>query len=409
MKALQSLALSVGLAFAAAGAIAANEAAAASVSASNRPDAVIPFEQANRAIFVQVVVAGRPLWFVLDTGDKYAVIDLSVAHALGLELGTPIPVGGAGSATVMGSLVKNGEFSVVGLDGFTQPLFIAIPLDSLAKAEGHAFAGVLGADFIRQFVVDIDYVRHTLTLHDKAEWRYAGRGHALDITFNSSGHPQARAEIVDAAGRVADGMFTLDIGSTGAVILNEPFVEQTHALQPAQASAPLMGGAGVGGDVQGAVGRLSALKLAGFVVAQPITVFTQSKAGAFASADFQGNIGGAVLERFKVTLDYSHSKIFLEPDAHFGSPMDYDMSGLAISAEGPDFKTFEIEEVAPNTPGSRAGLRPGDQVTAIDGRRASDYSLSDLRAKLRRPHTATLAVDRAGVGRRVRLRLQRLI
>jgi hypothetical protein len=402
MKRLASLMLCASL-MAAAGAHGAPPEAAA------RPDVVIPFEQANRAIFIQVVVKGRPLWFVLDTGDKYAVIDLAVARSIGLDLGPPIPLSGAGTATVTGALVKDSPFQVTGLADFSQPLFIAAPLGDLAKAEGHPFAGVLGKDFIGEFVVDIDYARRQLTLHDKAAYRYAGSGHALDITFNPSGHPQARAEVVDAAGHPADGLFTLDIGSTGAVILNTPFVDQAHLLQPGQASVPLQGAAGVGGDVQGAVARLSALKLAGFVVRDPVTVFAETKTGAFASADTQGNIGGAILERFKVTLDYSRARIILEPTRRFGEPTEYDMSGVSLSASGPDFRTFTVDEVAPDSPGSEAGVEVGDRVTAIGGRPASAYSLSDLRALLRRPRALSLTVERAGGQRKLRLQLRRLV
>ena len=379
------------------------------IAPAPRPDVVIPFEQANRAIFIQVIVSGRPLWFVLDTGDKYAVIDLDVAHALGLDLGSPIPVGGAGSAVAMGSLVKNSPFEVSGLAGFSQPLFIAMPLHDLAKAEGHAFSGVLGGDFISQFVVEIDYVQHTLTLHDKAAYQYAGAGRALDITFNADGHPQAHAEVVDAAGHPSDGTFTLDIGSTDALILNAPFVEQGHLLQPGQTTVPLQGGQGIGGGLAGAVGRLSALKLAGFVVRKPVTVFTQSKAGAFASAEMQGNIGGAVLDRFKVTLDYGRSRVFLEPNARFLEPMDYDMSGIALSASGPEFKTFHIDAVLPNSPGAAAGLEAGDELTQVDGSPAARYSLSDLRSVFRRPSTLSLTIERDGAPRSVVLRLRPLV
>ena len=60
-------------------------------------DVTIPFQSVNKNIFIQVSVAhSKPLWFVLDTGDKYAVIDLFIAKLLELELGDQVPVGGGG-------------------------------------------------------------------------------------------------------------------------------------------------------------------------------------------------------------------------------------------------------------------------------------------------------------------------
>jgi hypothetical protein len=142
-----------------------------------RRDVIIPFELVNKTIFIQVTVAHTPLRFVLDTGDKYAVIDLSTAKSLGLELGDQVPVGGGGKDTVMGNFLKNSQFSVTGLGNFAQPLFIAVPLEDLAKVSGHEFAGILGYDFISKFVIEIDYLKQAITLHDQAtipisrQWR----------------------------------------------------------------------------------------------------------------------------------------------------------------------------------------------------------------------------------------------
>ncbi len=382
---------------------------AASTAEAAKPDVIIPFEQANGAIFIQVVVAGRPLWFIFDTGDKYAVIDLPVARLLGLDLGPPIPVGGAGAATVTGNLVQRGDVQVAGLDGFSQPLFIALPMDTISRAEGREVAGLLGQDFIRQFVVDIDYRRHTLTLHDKAGFVYTGHGQALDIAFGPSGLPQAHARIVDATGHAVDGAFTIDTGSTGALILNTPFVAQNYLLQQGQATLPLRGGAGVGGDLQGQVGRVAALELAGFTVDKPYAVFAEATSGVFAASDVAGNIGSQILQTFKVTLDDDHGRIYLEPNDGFAAPLDYDMSGITLAASGPGFRTFTLSVVTPNTPGAAGGLAAGDRLTAIDGRPATTYSLSDLRALFSHPGKVSLTVERAGAQRTVSLDLRPLI
>ena len=58
----------------------------------------IPFELVNRHVVIQVKVNNsRPLSFVLDTGDKFAIIDLERAKELGLTLQGQLRVGGAGS------------------------------------------------------------------------------------------------------------------------------------------------------------------------------------------------------------------------------------------------------------------------------------------------------------------------
>jgi hypothetical protein len=158
--------------------------AAAAPPAVHAPheDVKIPFTLENRTIFLQVQAGGsRAYWFALDTGWKYAVIDLAVAKSLHLNLGDQVNVGGAGKKAVMGNMLNNSPFSLVGLKDFRQPLFLALPLDDLAKAWGHEWAGTLGTDFISEFVVEIDYLSKTLTLHDKTTYQYRGKGQSFSV------------------------------------------------------------------------------------------------------------------------------------------------------------------------------------------------------------------------------------
>src|ERR1041385_7824482 len=114
----------------------------------------IPFELVTRHIVVKVRINdSRPLSFVFDTGDKVGVVDTDVAKDLGLKLDGQLRVGGAGADTLPGSLVREANWTRPGLDGFSQPISIAIPLGRMAARAGHDFDGIIGSDFIRQYVV----------------------------------------------------------------------------------------------------------------------------------------------------------------------------------------------------------------------------------------------------------------
>jgi hypothetical protein len=156
----------------------------------------IPFELVNNLVYLQVKVGdSEPLWFVLDTGDRFALIDLQLAQSLGLELQGEIEVGGTGNASLPGRFVQAGSFRLVGLDGFSQPLFLALPLDSFARAGGHAFSGILGYDFLLPFVVEIDYAKRMLTLHDRESFRPPATLESLPLVFDSERHPTVHARV----------------------------------------------------------------------------------------------------------------------------------------------------------------------------------------------------------------------
>jgi PDZ domain-containing protein/aspartyl protease len=374
-----------------------------------RADVVLPFELDNRTVFVRVIVAERPLWFVLDTGDKFAVIDLSIAKSLGLKLGSEIPVNGGGAETVHGYLLIDAPFKVSQLPDFQQPLFITVPLAKLAELSGHEFAGILGFDFINEFAVEIDYLARHLILHDKEAYSYDGTGERLPISFNNAGHPQLSAELMPFSGPPIQGKFTLDIGSGAAVILNSPYVDQRGFLKSDRPTVPWLEGEAFGGLVPARVGRLRALKLGSYVINDPVTVFSRAKVGPFASSENDGNIGAAVWDQFKIILDYGHQQIILEPNDQFGKYIEYNRSGLVLAAAGDNFETVTVNKVAHNSPASEAGIRAGDLLVSIDGRTTRDISLSLLRSKLQDAQECSVVLKRAGIPYSVRLKLRSLI
>jgi C-terminal processing protease CtpA/Prc len=104
--------------------------------------------------------------------------------------------------------------------------------------------------------------------------------------------------------------------------------------------------------------------------------------GAFASAETQGNIGAAILEKFTVVLDYARSRIILEPNARFAERIPLSRTGLSLVSEANDFKTFRVAAVADDSAASESGIRAGDVLAAIDGAPASKWTLSAVRERL---------------------------
>src|SRR6185436_17325579 len=133
----------------------------------------IPFELVTRHVVVKVRINNsRPLSFVFDTGDKVAIVDLARAQELGLDLHGEVHVGGAGSGKLSGSLVRGATWTLPGLEGFAQPVSLALPFDRLASRFGHDFDGIIGSDFIKQYVVEIDYQARVLKLYNKDAFTY---------------------------------------------------------------------------------------------------------------------------------------------------------------------------------------------------------------------------------------------
>lgn len=340
---------------------------------------VIPFELVTRHIMVKVRINNsRPLSFVLDTGDQVGIVDIEVAKELGLKLQGQVQIGGAGSDTLPGSMVQEATWTLSGLEGFSQPVRLAIPLGKMGARFGHDFDGIIGAEFIKQFVIEVDYPGRVIRLHDKNQFSYSGSGESIPIQLDRQGHPIIDAEVTPLGGEAIKGKFVLDLGAGGALALTTPFVVEHRLLNSEIKTIKAIGLGGAGGQSNGRIGRVAELKIGKYKIASPLTIFSEDKAGAFATSTLAGNIGQQIASRFKVFLDYDHGRIIFEPAANFSDPFDRAQSGLALAAEGRDYKTFRITDVLENSPASEAGLQKGDLIIRVNEKAAPELTLTKI-------------------------------
>jgi hypothetical protein len=351
---------------------------AATAMPAAQPAVTIPFELATRHIIVKGTVNGsRPLSFVLDTGADKAIIRMDIAKELGLRLDGTVNAGGAGGGTQTGQFVRDATWSLVGLEAVKQPVTLALPLAQLAAAMGHDADGIIGGEFIRRFVLEVDYQARTLQFHPPSSFSYTGSGQALPMEFDANNHPVLAGIVTPVGGSPIPGRFTLDLGSGGALILHSPFVAE-HGLPRAEAKTIPAVGAGAGGRTTGRLGRSASLQLGSFTLNEPFTMFSQDTAGAFANAALAGNIGAQIASRFRMFLDYGRRRIILEPSPTFKDPFDRASSGLVLRASGADYRTFRVAEVLEASPATDAGIKAGDMITAINGAPAARLTLTEI-------------------------------
>lgn len=289
----------------------------------------IPFKLLNNHIYLQVSVNdAEPLWFLLDTGAAN-IINRRHASALGLK---PVSTGqatGVGegvtdyfltenvSFKLPGVTIGNQRFAVLSLENVEECL-TKIDVDSEgqitsrteARAKGeHPIDGVLGAQFFRLFVVEIDYAAKTINLYEPQSYRYQGGGEKIPLEFDGP-HIFMRASISAATHSDLPGRFLIDSGSAMAVVLTSPFVEQNKLLPPADQTTPFPA-CGIGGDSQTQIGKIGEVRLGKIKVENPITMFSQARNGELARSDYSGQIGAAILRRFRVVFDYSRKVMIL--------------------------------------------------------------------------------------------------
>ncbi|HWW62401.1 MAG TPA: PDZ domain-containing protein, partial [Thermoanaerobaculia bacterium] len=228
---------------------------------------------------------------------------------------------------------------------------------------------------------------------------------ALRIPFTLRGHmPVVAAQAGDVR-----GMFGVDTGARSSLILNGPFIEKHRLREKLGAAFDGITGWGIGGAVRAQLVRIPSLQIGTADVTSVVARLSTQTAGALASDRMDGLIGGQLLARFNVTFDYSRSVMLLEKTAAFARADRWDGTGMWLGQRG---DIFEVLDVIANGPAANAGLRVGDEVLAIDGRRAAALSLPAERLRLYAddtPRTIALTVRRGADEKQVTLKLRRLV
>lgn len=130
----------------------------------------IPFELSNNFILLQVQVNdSRPLWFIFDTGASSSIINARLVKELKLQ--TKGNIGGSASGkAIEAKLISGVALSVPGVKVFNQPM-ASLPIDDLAPLVGRPIGGIIGYDFIREFLVEIDYAAKIINLYSPTSFK----------------------------------------------------------------------------------------------------------------------------------------------------------------------------------------------------------------------------------------------
>lgn len=379
----------------------------AAVQTASEPT-TIPIEVWSYHIYVKVCLSDRELEFILDTGAGATSLDLNTAKQLGVGLGQAITVGGAGPGRVAGARVNVATITLAGTS-IAQSVATAIDLSSLPPREGHRIDGILGDDFIGRHVLALDYARSELRIYDRDAFKYDGTGVSVPVTLINL-FPHIDAELRLADGATVRAHCVVDVGSGGSLSLTKTFVDENRLRERVGPTIRRTGAGGIGGSATSDIARLASMSIGGIELGRPIVSLFGDSAGTLSrSGSWEGNIGGAILRRFTVFLDYQRKRMILEPNASKNDPFESDMSGLGLGMND-SLTTIVVQNVAPNTPAAEAGVVVGDVVVSVDAAPSSQRVLGQLRDRLRRPNEhVTLVVRRRGENKRVEFVTRRAI
>ncbi len=260
----------------------------------------LPARIENGRIYVRLTIAGRGLDFLLDSGAAAISIDARLARRMGLQ------EYGRATQTVAGSFAASRVIVAqvgIGPLAMHDVVMRAIPI-SLREGTATRVVGLLGFDFLDAVALRVDYADGTLDASRPGSSAPPAGAVPLEVRLGSQ-IPVTRATVGTASGND----FILDTGAEFSLVLFQHFTHAHPDLAiPLRASVRL--GAAIGGAVAYRMLVPQRLILGSVVFeALPSTETVSPKALGFDDED--GLVGGDVLRRFTLYLDYATNHVWL--------------------------------------------------------------------------------------------------
>ena len=245
----------------------------------------IPFEFVDGYILVHARVNAHPVTLLVDSGASASVLSLSSARRLHVPLGDPLPVDGVNAGALAFQI---GPITAEARGLVLSQMTLATDLSNAAQLCSVPVDGLIGADFFKGRMVQIDYASQRLRLLDKVD---AG-GQSLPL-------------------RAMNGVLCLPVSVNGSrprwTRLDTGCNDALHWVVPRLTEAPEPRGISIGFITNTDDETLVSVGL-GRLALQSVAVTLHGRAIFPHEA---GLLGSEILSQYRVTIDAVHGRIWL--------------------------------------------------------------------------------------------------
>lgn len=354
----------------------------------------LSFDLVHNLMIIPVTLNGEgPYNFILDSGvgpiiiTDSAMVDSLYASDLAL-----FKIRGRGIGDEIEAYVINHMFPSIG-DAKTNGLSLVLLRNDpfqLSSYVGMPIHGIIGSDVFRSFSVKINYNRERITLYPPdAKVKKRGRRIPLKIinskpflvvTLSNEGHEK-------------NLLLLLDSGAGHAVSLEQK--EENRDLVPDRTIEANLG-IGLNGPIHGLIGRLSKVEIADYELEDVVTAYPSPEFELLKQllGDRNGSIGGELLKRFHLFIDYANEEIYLKRNRKFNDPFEHNMTGMELFVTiNQGERRFFVGRIEMNSPASRAGMQVGDELLSINLKNMDKYSLEDINQLMHRSTRDQIIVE----------------
>lgn len=377
---------------------------------------VVKFKLVNNLIIIPVELNGVKLSFILDSGvNKPIVFNLTQTDSVEIKNPEEIYLKGLGSGSPIRAYKAEGNRFKIGDNVYNNNQLLYLVLDqgiNLSSRIGFPVHGIIGYDIFRDFVVEIKYASKKMVLHNPKSYKYRKNNKynilPIEVKKNKS-FIKAAVVLHDKKEEVE---LLIDSGSSDALWL---FENTSDAIKVPPKYFEDFLGKGLSGSVYGKRGHAKMFIMADYTLEEAKVAFPDSLSLLHLTnlGERNGSIGGEILKRFNVIFDYKKKQISLKKNSYFKEPFKYNMSGIELQQNGLRFvkelesnflgiarqdnsaqgeikvlltdnvklalhPAIEIAEIRDLSPAHQVGLKIGDILLSVNGKKTHLYSLQEI-------------------------------
>lgn len=346
----------------------------------------LPFSIENDFLVINILLDNvLPVRFIIDTGAENTVLlEKKMADILKVDYRRTFQVRGADLNTTLTAHLATGiDLRIADrlLARNRSMLVLEENYFDFERLTGTSVQGILGADFLMRFTVEFDFRKQLMILHEPNDWKPKGKYVEVSSEFVRN---RAYLNIpLSVTGKESTSRRLLLDSGAGLTLLMHTFGDSTDINLPQQ-TVPSYIANGLGGSLEGSVGRAQRLELGGKNLENVVTYFQPiDTIGLNYLNGREGIIGNQLLQRFNLVIDYTLQKVWLRPEgSRWKSKFQFDRSGITVIAGGTNLRTYTVASVIPGSPADLAGIRVKDRIVAVNGKSVGFMTLSGILRRL---------------------------
>jgi hypothetical protein len=372
----------------------------------------LSFEATNHFIIMDVKFGNvLPLRFIFDTGSEHTLLfKKEYADLLGIQYDRKIPLMGSDlSQEVYGYIARGVSLKIAGV--YTSKTDILVLEEDYLKLEestGVKIDGIIGANVFKYFVLTVNNRKNKIQFHQAEDYSHPKAFKEVPVLIYKN-KPYIDTKMTISSEELSVRLL-LDTGAGLPILL---YTNTADYLRLPEKTIRGALGSGLGGQLEGYIGRVEHFSFHGFEFENVLSSFQEVQADSITRKGLERNgiIGNSVLSRFNYVIDYPRQKLYLKSRGRLKRKFNYDKSGIHLAAAGHNLKDFIIQRVQFNSPAHDEGLRKGDVIRKIEGIPVSFYTLTGLNNILssRNGRVVKLLIDRDDKRIKVKITLRTII